>query len=42
MGLLADRTITPYAGQKFPLSKFAEAIGLATSAARGGKVLLTN
>ncbi|EFN59884.1 hypothetical protein CHLNCDRAFT_59525 [Chlorella variabilis] len=40
MQLLADKVITPYAGQRFPLDKVADAIGVATSAARGGKVLL--
>lgn len=40
MQLLADGVITPYSGQRFPLERAIEAIGVATSAARGGKVLL--
>lgn len=38
--LLSDEIITPYHGQRFSLDDIEAAIGAATSAARGGKVLL--
>lgn len=40
MELLANGTITPYSGTRFPLDKAAEAVGASMAEARGGKVLL--
>ena len=40
MGYLADGTLSPYHGKRFPLSQVREAIAEATRDARGGKVLL--
>ena len=40
MSLLADKVITPYSGEKFPLEQAAEAVVAAQQPARGGKVFL--
>lgn len=40
MDMMANRVIVPYSGKKYKLEDVLEAIGEATSTARGGKVML--
>jgi len=42
MGLFEKKIMDPLSGEKFPLSKFNEAIAKSQEDARGGKVLLVN
>lgn len=39
--MMTDGVVTPYSGSVYPLAEVAAAIGEATKAGRGGKVLLS-
>ena len=42
MSWLEKKIIVPHSGEVFPLTRYADAIALATQPGRGGKVLMSN